>query len=309
MKALFLLAFGGPRSLAEVEPFLTRLFRGRKPSPEMLEKVKERYRLIGGASPLLKITQEQTKRLGKKLSERGHSFKSYVGMRYGHPVIEETMGEMLKDGIEEVIAIPMAPFQSRESTGAYIEEVKRVQKHIGQGLKVSFVVGWHMHPLFLEAIREKIHEGLMEFAPEERKRVHLLFTAHSLPKSIVEKDPYGREIEASIKGVLGGLERRSWRMAYQSKGGGPEEWVGPDVEFVLTNLSKEGVQKVLVIPIGFVSDHIEILYDIDILYQEKAKSLGMKLRRTPSLNFSETFIEALSAIVEEHMSGQLRVGS
>jgi ferrochelatase len=309
MKALFLLAFGGPRSLAEVEPFLTRLFRGRKPSPEMLEKVKERYRLIGGASPLLKITQEQTKRLGKKLSERGHSFKSYVGMRYGHPVIEETMGEMLKDGIEEVIAIPMAPFQSRESTGAYIEEVKRVQKNIGEVFRVTFVVGWHMHPLFLEAIREKIHEGLMEFAPEERKRVHLLFTAHSLPKSIVEKDPYGREIEASIKGVLGGLERRSWRMAYQSKGGGPEEWVGPDVEFVLTNLSKEGVQKVLVIPIGFVSDHIEILYDIDILYQEKAKSLGMKLRRTPSLNFSETFIEALSAIVEEHMSGQLRVGS
>jgi ferrochelatase len=309
MKALFLLAFGGPRSLAEVEPFLTRLFRGRKPSSEVLERVKERYRLIGGASPLLKITQEQAKRLEKKLSEKGHSFKSYVGMRYGHPMIEETMKEMLQDGIEEVIAIPMAPFQSRESTGAYIEEVKRVQKNIGEVLKVSFVVGWHMHALFLEAIREKVHEGLMEFTPEERKRVHLLFTAHSLPKSIVEKDPYGREIEASIKGVLGGLERRSWHMAYQSKGGATEEWVGPDVESVLTNLSEEGVRKVLIVPIGFVSDHIEILYDIDILYREKAKSLGMKLRRTTSLNFSEKFIEALSAIVEEHMSGQLRVGS
>jgi len=309
MKALLLLAFGGPRSLNEVGPFLNRIMKGRKPSPEQLERVKERYRLIGGASPLLKITQEQAKRLEKKLSERGHSFKSYVGMRYDHPMIEETMKEMLKDGIEEVIAVPMAPFQSRESTGAYIEEVKRVQKNMGEMLKVSFVVGWHMHPLFLEAIREKVHEGLMAFTPEERKRVHLLFTAHSLPKSIVEKDPYAREIEECIKGVVGGLEHRAWGMAYQSKGGGPEEWVGPDVESILTNLSIEGVQRVLIVPIGFVSDHIEILYDIDILYREKAKSLGMKLRRTTSLNFSEKFIEALAAIVEEHLYEQLRVGS
>jgi ferrochelatase len=179
--------------------------------------------------------------------------------------------------------------------------VKRVQKNIGEVLKVSFVIGWHMHSLFLEAIREKIHEGLMGFTPEERKRVHLLFTAHSLPKSIIEKDPYVREIEESIKGVLAGLKHRAWKMAYQSKGGGPEEWVGPDVESVLTNLSKEGVEKVLIVPIGFVSDHIEILYDIDILYREKARSLRMKLRRTPSLNFSEKFVDALSAIVEEHL--------
>ena len=301
MRALLLLAFGGPQSLTEVEPFLTRLFRGRRPSKELLERVKERYRLIGGASPLLKITQEQAKRLEKRLSEKGHSFKSYVGMRYGHPMIEETMKQMLKDGIEEVVAIPMAPFQSRESTGAYIEEVKRVQKDIGELLKVSFVVGWHMHPLFIEAIREKVAEGLMGFTLEERKGVHLLFTAHSLPKSIVEKDPYAREIEASLKGVLEGLERRPWHMAYQSKGGGPEEWVGPEVESVLTNLSQEGVKRVLVVPIGFVSDHIEILYDVDILYREKAKSLGLKLRRTTSLNFSEKFVEALSAIVEEHI--------
>ena len=303
MKALLLLAFGGPRSLDEIESFLTRIMKGRKPSPEQVGRVRERYRLIGGSSPLLKITRGQAKGLEKRLSEKGHSFKSYVGMRYGHPMIEETMKEILRDGIMEVVAIPMAPFQSRESTGAYIEEVKRVQKDIGEELKVSFAVGWHMHPLFLEAIREKVHEGLMGFTPEERKRVHLLFTAHSLPKLIVEKDPYVREIEESIKGVLAGLGHRAWKMAYQSKGGGPEEWVGPDVESVLTNLSKEGVEKVLIVPIGFVSDHIEIFYDIDIVYQEKAESLGMKLKRTASLNASESFIEALSTIVEEHLKG------
>ena len=302
MKALLLLAFGGPRSLDEVEFLLTRLFQGRKPSPEQIERVKERYQLIGGFSPLPKITQEQARGLEEKLKARGYPFKSYVGMRYARPLIEVTMKEILQDGITEVIAIPMAPFQSRASTGAYIEEVKRVKKNLDEEMSISFVVGWHLHPLFLEAIREKIQEGLKEFNQEERKRVHLLFTAHSLPASIVEKDPYAKEIEASIKGVLEGIEPLPWHMAYQSKGGGHEEWVGPDVESVLEGLSEKKILEVLIVPIGFVSDHIEILYDIDILYRKKAESLGMMLKRSPSLNFSERFIEALSSIVEEHLS-------
>ena len=301
MKALFLLAFGGPRSLDEVEIFLTRLFKGRKPSPEQLERVKERYRLIGGFSPLPEITWGQAKALEEKLNAKGYPFKSYVGMRYGHPLIEETLREILRDGIREVIAIPMAPFQSRESTGAYIEEVKRVQKNIGEELEVSFVVGWHLHPLFLEAVREKIREGIREFNPEERKRVHLIFTAHSLPKTTIESDPYANDFEASVKGVLEGIGPLKCHIAFQSKGGGPEEWMGPDVEFVLKELSEKNVREVLMVPIGFVSDHIEILYDIDILYQEKAKLLKMVLKRPPSLNDSERFIEVLASIVEEHM--------
>jgi len=303
MKALLLLAFGGPRSLDEVEPFLTRLMKGRKPSPGQLEKVKERYQLIGGSSPLPEITQEQAKSLEKKLNKRGYSFKSYVGMRYGTPLIEETIKGILQDKIREVIAIPMAPFRSRESTWAYIEEVNRVQKTLREELKISFVEEWHKHPLFLKAVQEKVREGLLAFTQEERKRVHLIFTAHSLPKSIIEKDPYVTEIEESIGGVLNGIEARTWHMAFQSKGSGPEEWTGPDVESVLTNLSEEKVREVLIVPIGFVSDHIEILYDIDILYQKKAESLGMVLKRTPSLNDSKRFIEAMASIVEEHMKG------
>jgi len=301
MKALFLLAFGGPRSLDEVEPFLTRLFRGRKPSPEQLERVKERYRLIGGSSPLHEITWGQAKVLEKRLNHKDYAFKSYVGMRYGLPFIEQTLKEILRDGIREVIAIPMAPFRSRASTGAYIEEVNRVQKNLGEGMEISFIEGWHLHPLFLEAVREKVREGLMEFPSEERKRVHLIFTAHSLPKTIIENDPYVNDFEASVKGVLGKMEPLPWHIAFQSKGGGPEEWVGPDVESILKELSQDKVREVLIVPIGFVSDHIEVLYDIDILYREKAESMGMVLKRTASLNFSERFIEALSSIVEEHI--------
>ncbi len=303
MKALLLLAFGGPRSLDEVETFLTRLFRGRTPSPEQLERVKERYRLIGGFSPLPEITQKQAKALEERLKAKGHSFKSYVGMRYGHPLIEETLRRALQDGIGEAIALPMAPFRSRASTGAYMEEVNRAQKDLAVEMKISFIEGWHLHPLFLGALREKVKEGLMAFAPEERKRAHLIFTAHSLPKTIIECDPYVSDLESSVQGVLEGMDPIQWHIAFQSKGGGAEEWMGPDVESVLRELSGNQVREVLIVPIGFVSDHIEILYDIDILYRRQAESSGMILKRSPSLNFSERFIEALATIVEEHVKG------
>ena len=303
MRALLLLAFGGPRSLDEVEPFLTRLFKGRRPSPDQLERVKERYRLIGGSSPLLGITLSQAKSLEERLNSRGYPSRSYVGMRYGHPLIEETWKEMIRDRVNRVIAIPMAPFRSRASTGAYKEEVTRSQENLGREIEISFVEGWHLHPLFLEAVRERIREGLGQFTPEERKRVHLIFTAHSLPKSIVEGDPYIQEMEASVRGVLQGMEPHPWQIAFQSRGIGPGDWIGPDVESVLAELAAQNVTEVLVGPIGFVSDHIEILYDIDIVYRKKAEGLGMVLKRSPSLNASERFLEALASVVEEHMKG------
>ena len=304
MKALLLFAFGGPRSLDEVEPFLSRLFRGRKPSAEQLERVKERYRLIGGRSPLPEITLRQSKALEESLNSKGYRFTSYVGMRYGHPLIEETLKEILRDGIRQVIALPMAPFRSSASTGAYIEEVGRIRKDIEESIGISFVVGWHLHPLFLEAIQEKIEEGLTQFTPEERKRVHHIFSAHSLPKSLVENEPYVMDIEESVREVVEKLGPLSWRIAFQSRGMGmgPEEWLGPDVESVLVELSQQKVQEVLIVPIGFVAYHVEVLYDIDVLCRRKAESLVMVLKRTNSLNFSEKFIGALSKIVEEHIS-------
>ncbi|MGA2518603.1 MAG: ferrochelatase [Thermodesulfobacteriota bacterium] len=306
MKALLLLAFGGPRSLDDVEPFLTRIFRGRKPSPEQLERIKERYRLIGGCSPLPEITFKQATALENSLNAKGYPFKFYVGMRYGHPLIEHTLKKILDDGIREIIALPMTPFRSRASTGAYIEELNQVNKNLGEKIEVSFVEGWHLHPLFIEAIREKIKEELMQFVPEERKKVHLIFSAHSLPKSLIEDGPYVKDMEESVKEVIKGMEPLPWHIAFQSKGMGPGEWLGPDVESVLEQLSKKEIREVLIVPIGFVSDHIEILYDVDILYRDKAKLLGMELKRTPSLNFSKRFIEALTAIVEEHIKKGVR---
>ena len=303
MRALLLLAFGGPRSLDEVEFLLTRLFRGRKPSPEQLERVKERYRLIGGCSPLPEITSDQAEALEKELNARGQPFRSYVGMRYCHPLIEETLKQIVRDGFHEIVAVPMTPFESRASTGAYIEEVNKINDKLGGGISVSFVKGWHCHPLFMEALREKIEEGLTEFEPAVRRGVHLLFTAHSLPKSMIENDPYVEEIDESIRGVLERVEPLPWHRAFQSKGGGSEEWIGPEVEKVLEELASRKVPGVLLIPIGFVSDHIEILFDIDIALRKQAESLGIVLKRTRSLNRSERFIEALASAVEEQSGG------
>ena len=302
MKALLLLAFGGPRSLEEVEFLLTCIF-GRKPSHELLERVKERYRLIGGCSPLPAITERQAKALEEKLNSRGYSFKSYVGMRYSQPLVEETLKEILQDGVKEVVAISMAPFRSRFSTGAYKEELNRANKISGEKLKITFIEGWHSHPLFVQVVAERVVEGLKQFTPEESRRVHLIFTAHSLPESIIGNDPYVEDMKESVNEVLKKIEPLPWHMAFQSKGGGPGRWIAPEVESVLVEINKIGVKEILVIPIGFLSDHIEVLYDIDILYKEKAESLGMVLKRTHSLNFSEGFIEALATIVEEHMTG------
>ena len=307
MRALLLLAFGGPRSLDEVEFLLTRLSRGRKPSPEQLERVKERYRLIGGCSPLPEITSDQAEALEKELNARGQPLRSYVGMRYCHPLIEETLKQIVRDGFHEIVALPMTPFESRASTGAYIEEVDRIIKTVDGGVSVSFVKGWHCHPLFIEALREKIEEGLAEFEPAVRRGVHLLFTAHSLPKSMIENDPYVKGIDESIQRVLERVEPLLWRLAFQSKGGGPEEWIGPEVEEVLEELASQRIPAVLLIPIGFVSDHIEILFDIDIALRKKAESLGIVLKRARSLNSSERFIEALASAVEEHI--KLKTGT
>ena len=303
MKALLLLAFGGPRSLEEVEFLLTCLF-GRKPSPELLERVKKRYRLIGGCSPLPAITERQAKAVEEKLNSRGYSFKSYVGMRYSQPLVEETLKEILQDGVKEVVAISMAPFRSRFSTGAYKEELNRANKISGEKLKITLLEGWHSHPLFVQVVAERVVEGLKQFTPEESRRVHLIFTAHSLPESIIGNDPYVEDMKESVNEVLKKIEPLPWHMAFQSKGGGLGRWIAPEVESVLVEINKIGVKEILVIPIGFLSDHIEVLYDIDILYKEKAESLEMVLKRSPSLNWSEGFIKFLASIVEEHITSE-----
>lgn len=301
MGALLLLAFGGPRSLDEVEPFLIKLFRGRMPSSQDVECILERYRKIGGSSPLYEITQRQAVQLEKRLKDKGYFFKSYIGMRYGKPFISEILKEIIRNGEEEVFAIPMTPFRSKLTTGAYKEKLSRENRLLEKPLKIHFIEGWCCNPLFLKAWSERIKGEIDSFPLEGRKRLHLIFTAHSLPESVIQNDPYVGDFRECVKRIMETLDPLYWHLAFQSKGKGDEKWIAPQVVSVLTELGKIFVKEVLIVPVGFVSDHIEILYDIDIIYREKAESLGITLRRVPSLNDAEDFIEALAYIVENHI--------
>lgn len=296
---VLLLGYGAPDSIEAIEPFLTNLMEERRPLGEQLEKIKERYRLIGGESPLLEITQKQARALEETLGEKGVASKVYVGMRYWHPLIEETVDEILAEGVKKIIALSLSPHYSRTTTGAYFKELDRVIAEKAPDLLIVKASDWYTHPLFSQAIAEKIQEGMEKFSEDIRSDIEVVFSAHSLPKRFVEEgDSYVDQLQETLKGVLTLVSLQNWRLAYQSsRRGTGEEWLGPDIETVLEELAKAGRHKVLLVPIGFTADHIETLYDIDIALRQKAFDLGLDFHRTAALNDSSIFIAALADVV------------
>lgn len=299
--AVLLMAHGGPNSAEEVEPFLQRLL-GRDVSAKRLHEAKRRYRLIGGRSPLLEITLRQARALEEGLKAGGGRFKVYVGMRHWRPFIAEGLGEVLKDGIHRVVAISLAPYESSVSTEPYVLELRRAMASLGREIAVSVVRGWHIHPIFLQALADKLQEGLIQFPIEVSERAHVIFSVHSLPKRVTAADPYVEQIKATIRGVMEIRGPLPWRLAFQSGGANRGNWLEPEVGAVLRELMGGGHKEVLVVPLGFVADNVETLYDIDIFYKQQAEAMGMSFRRSPCLNDSERFIEALSSIVREHLA-------
>lgn len=304
MTAVLLLAFGGPEDLDSIEPFLRNVLPGRPITPELVERVKKRYELIGGKSPLPEITRRQAKlleeRLNSSLIPHPSSFKVYVGMRHWHPFIKDIVKQIKEDGISQVVTIPMAPQTSKASTGGYIEALNKAIEEF-PGLNVKIAKAWHENPLYLEAVAERVENALDYFPEETRDDVQVIFSAHSLPKKTVEGDPYESQLRETIEGVLQIACPLNWYLAYQSKGQAPGEWLGPEVEAVMEGLANEGKKDVLIVPIGFVCDHVETLYDIDIVFKKKAEELGMNFNRAASLNDAPLFIEALADIVKKSL--------
>ncbi len=290
---LLFLAMGGPDSLESVEPYLKDVRRGRPFTPEFLEDLKDKYRQIGGKSPLLDISRAQAQAVEARLRALGLPSKAYVGMRHWHPYIRETFQEMAKDGVERVIAICLAPQFSALSIGAYREQVEAARRELAPGMDVAFIEGWHAEPSFLDAIAGNVREALDRFPAGARP--HLLLTAHSLPQRILkEGDPYVAQLEETARGVMERLPGVPATRVFQSKSPTGEPWLGPDAAEVLPELARRGVKDVVMAPIGFISDHLEILYDIDILYRGQAKELGMRLERMPSLNVHPLLIQVLA---------------
>jgi protoporphyrin/coproporphyrin ferrochelatase len=284
--AVLLMAYGGPGSLDEVEPYLQDVRGGRPTAPELVAEIKGRYARIGGRSPIRERTEAQARALARAL---GPAWPVYVGMRHWHPFIAETVDRIVAERGRRVVAIVLAPHYSAMSVGAY--EKKLLDAARGR-LDLALVRSWGDHPKFLEAVAERVRQALQRFpAPSA---VQVLFTAHSLPEHILAAgDPYADELRTSATAVARLAGVAEWRFAYQSAGATPDPWLGPEAGAVITELAPTR-KNFLIVPIGFVSDHVEVLYDVDIAYRGLAERLGVRLERTDSLNDDPLLVAALA---------------
>ena len=306
--AVLLMAMGGPDSLENVEPYLKDVRGGRALPPEFVVEIRERYRLTGGKSPVLGIMREVARRLEQKLNgPGGEGYRVYVGLCHWHPSIKASYAELLDDKPERLVGLCMAPQYSAMSIGAYIKKVEEARAVLGGEFPVTYVRSWHRHSDLVAAIAEQITVALQKFPADARRRVPILFTAHSLPERIVETgDPYPEEVRGTMAAVCERLGPVTARFAYQSQGRSDESWLGPTVEATLDELARDGHRHVLVAPIGFLSDHLEILYDVDIQFKRLAESKGMQLERIAMLNAGQPLIDTLSSVLEDHLSSTVR---
>jgi protoporphyrin/coproporphyrin ferrochelatase len=292
--AIILIALGGPRSLDEVGPFMAA-FMGRPAPSAVVQSVVERYKLIGGKSPLPELVKAQADALAQEL---GNGYRAYEGFRYSQPTVAESFERAIKNGARRVIALSMSPFSTEVTTGAY----KSACEGLGSGETCPFfIASWHDNPLFIKAWQERLSDGLKRFRPEQQKDVVVVFTSHSIPvRYITAGDPYKQQVEETVKLVVEGLNITQWRIAWQSKGArATEPWIEPGVEPTLDRLAQEGYKDVFEVPIGFTCDHMETLYDIDIVHRAYAAKLGIEFDRAESLNTSPLFIKALADIVKK----------
>lgn len=295
---VLLTAVGGPNSLDEVAPFLLDIRGGRPTPPELVDEFRERYRRIGGRSPLLDISRAQARALEDRLIGDGGTYRCYVGMRNWKPYIREVLSAVVGDDVERLIVLPLTPYYSRRSVGAYFAAVRGALPTLGRPLDVAYVESWNTEPALVQMFVAKIRVSLERFA---RKGFHdpvVVFTAHSLPKKLMDEgDPYERELSETMVLILDRLPPLRARMAWQSAGRTEEAWLGPPLEEVLEEIGDAGEKAVLVVPFGFVSDHLEILYDVDIEARAFAAERGVHLERTDSPNTDPGFIEAMAAAV------------
>ena len=296
---VLLLAYGSPDAPDQVEPYFRHIRGGRSPSPEAVAHLRHRYELIGGRTPLLAITTDTARALQSSLDARAPGeYRTYVAMKHWHPYIADVIPRIAADGVRRIIAIVLAPHYSRMSVGGYRQYVDQAVAALDVPMDVAFVDTWHLQPEFIALMSERVTEGLASIPEADRADTCVLFSAHSLPVRIrTWGDPYEAQLQSSCEAVAAQAKLAHWRFAWQSAGGTGEPWLGPDIVEYLEQLAADGVRTVLSVPIGFVCEHLEVLYDIDHEARQKAESLGMTLRRTRMPNATPELVAVLDAIV------------
>ena len=292
--AILLMAYGTPAGPEDLAAYYTHIRGGRAPSPEKIAELASRYAEIGGSSPLLEITRALAEAL-----RAASGLPVYVGMKHWHPFIADTVERMHADGVTGGVGIVLAPHYSRLSVGTYIKTASDTVGRLGAP-HLRFVESWHLHPALVATLARRVRAALDRLDAAHAPMAHVVFTAHSLPKRIAEfRDPYPLQLVESAKAVADAARVTRWSFAFQSASATGEAWLGPDILDALRDLRAKDVQDVAVCPIGFVADHLEVLYDLDVEAGRLARELGMRLVRTESMNASPEFVAILAAIARD----------
>jgi ferrochelatase len=297
--AVLLIAFGGPTESDEIRPFLANVTRGRRISAERLEEVARHYeRMPGGRSPLNELTVAQARALAETLKRRAMPMDVRVGMRNWHPYLHKVLGEMAARGVQRCLGVIMSPLRCEASWDRYKQDVAEARERTGGLPEVVFAPAWGRQSGFIDALVERAGTALGNVPEDGRRWAPLIFTAHSIPVAMAEASPYVEDFTTVARAVASRLGHARWSLAYQSRSGRPEDpWLEPDINTVLPSLAGDGERHAVVVPAGFVCDHVEVLYDLDVEAVGTARARGLTLHRAATVGDHPAFIAGLADLV------------
>jgi protoporphyrin/coproporphyrin ferrochelatase len=303
--AVLIVAFGGPQGPEDVRPFLANVLRGRRVSPERVEEVAHHYELFGGISPLTQLTIRQADLLRDRLHGRGVDLPVYVGMRNWHPFLADTLADMSRKGIRRVVGFIAAAQRSYSSCTQYRENVAAARVALRTAgladIEVTYVSDWHTHPGFVEANADHVRDALEQLPSDLRAKARVIFTAHSIPVPMAERFPYQQQLEQTARAVAasvrpGGTD--DYALVFQSRSGRPEDpWLGPDICEYLRDEAARGLAAAVLSPIGFLCDHVEVLYDLDVEAAAVCREIGLPMARAKAVNDHPRFADAMADVV------------
>jgi ferrochelatase len=302
--SVLLIAFGGPTRREEIRPFLENVARGRRIPPERIEEVAHHYeQMPGGRSPLNELTERQAAALREGLAREGIPLPVHVGMRNWHPFLHETLTEMAAHGYRRALGIILSSLRTEASWDRYQEDIAAARARIPGAPEVVFAAEWSDEPLFIDAVTSRTAHALAEIPARRRRWTPLTFTAHSIPVAMAERSPYVAQLTSAAERVAVRLEHKRFSITYQSRSGAPSDpWLEPDILDAIRSVAGEGERDMVVVPIGFVCDHVEVLYDLDVEARALAAAHGIRLHRAAALNDHPAFIALLVDLVRRHLT-------
>jgi len=302
--AVLLIAFGGPTCPEEINPFLARVTQGIPIPPERLEEVARHYEAVGGKSPLNEITLRQAAALQQRLNDGHNRLPVYIGMRNSDPFFADTLRQMSNDAIKRALGFILSSHRTEASWERYQKNIADARAELGNDApEIDYCEGWYDHPLFIQCWAELIAEASAAIASGRRNSTPLIFTAHSLPAAMAARSHYVDEVQTTARLIANSLNRDRWSLAYQSRSGSPSDpWLEPDIGKMIRDSAVRGVTDVVVAPMGFVCDHVEVLYDLDIEAKRLATELGVNFIRASCPNDHPTFIRMMADVIEKRIT-------